>query len=73
MVVQTHLQTCNGNPSQKVKQKTNGSVKAAKSTLIQAVTTVQAFTKPDQKAVVTPTLAAVKRNMSLIRSAVSHP
>ena len=69
MAVQTHPQTCNGNPSKRVKQKTNGSVKVAKSTMIQAAVTVQASTKPGQKAVVIPTLAAVKRNMSLIRSA----
>ena len=28
-----HPQTCNGNPSQRVKQKTNGSVKVAKLTM----------------------------------------
>ena len=61
-----HPQTCNGNPSQRVKQKTNGNVKGAKSNMIQAVTTT---TEPDLKAVVIPTLAAVKRNMWLIQSA----
>ena len=73
MAVQTHPQTCNGNPSQRVKQKTNGSVKGAKLTMITAATTVQAFTKPDLKAVVIPTLAAVKRSMSLIQNSVNRP
>ena len=67
-----HPQTCNGNPSQRVKQKTNGSVKVAKLTMIQAAVTVQAFTKRALKVVVIPTLAAVKRNMSLIQSADNH-
>ena len=38
-------QTCNNNPSQKVKQKTNGNVKSAKLPILQIVVTAQASTK----------------------------
>jgi hypothetical protein len=64
-----HPQTCNGNTSQRVKQKTNGSVKVAILTMIQTAVTVRVYTNPDLKAVVITNQAAVRRNMSLIQSA----
>ena len=63
VAVLMHPQTCNGNPSKRERQKINGNVKGAKSTMTQAVVTVRVFTNPDLKAVVIPTQAAVKRNM----------